>query len=523
MKTRVGTAIFMLFMSVLAVLFGLIVSFFPVKFGLLLTGFVLTAIGVIVVMVMPNRTTIPYRLIMTALALAFAAKFLWPNFAYIPIGALPTKNPQRMLWAIVFAYWLYTIATNSALRHRLVTRLQQSRLVWLCAAFFSWRLLSISTSEQPLFSTYTILVEIFDYLPALLFALTWLDGPDDVAAFTRPIILTTLVICALTVAEVALKQNLFMKFVPTDLANDQFLTMAVEEKLRGGVYRAQASFNHPLLLAQYMVTVFPILIVAFFRDGSRFMRWLAMTAMLALPFVLWASRTRTAVVVAGFVLSSLFLTFAVNRARSVGTNYRRQIGGALAVVAGVALLVALAGAIALLAKGRTAEEAVSSNARVDMVIRAARAVQENPILGFGPGLGAKQAAVYSSRGTGSLDNYWLIMMLDSGMPAMLLFVALLAYGGLHTARYLRTGHVDHDSMLAGMWGTGVIAFGITTLILGTPHNMPLLYFLLGALVAIQYPAAYRQSTIEQNRVSQRAHLLRVDNLSPNMGRIGSRG
>lgn len=487
-RIPVGPIIFMMIMCVVALFFGLAVSVLPLKLTLIGTMFILLIVGGVVVLLMPEQAAAAQRAMLMVMFIAFAAKFLWPNFAYIPIDALPTKNPQRLVWAMALAYWIYTLATNRELRHRLASRIIQSRVVWLVLALFVLRAVSIAFSAYPVVSTYTVLIEVFDYLPALLFALTWIRGEEDVRAFGRAIVVTTLAVSAITLAEVLMKQNVFTRLVPTDVSNEEFLVMALEEKLRGGVYRAQASFNHPLLLAQFIVTVLPILLLTCKLERGSY-RALAALAIAMVPLGLVASRTRTSIIVAGFVLAAVFLIAAVNRARMSSPDSGKQIRGALSVLGGIAAAGVLVAVGYILTVGRTAEEASSSGARVEMLYRAADAAQDSPLFGFGPGLGAPKAAVYSSRGTGSLDNYWLILLLDSGLPAMLLFLGLLGFGVKHMLRYLFTGHRDPTKLVSGMWGTAVVAFGLTTTILGTPHNLPLLYFALGALVALQFPAA----------------------------------
>lgn len=474
--------------SLVAILFGLVLSIFPIKLGLSIIGLVMFVIGTIVILRMPERVEPRNALLFAVLLIAFSTKFLWPNFAFIPIQALPTKNPQRAIWALAILFWLYSLATNGELRKRLSYRLSHSGALWVALALFVWRALSIGFSDQPFRSTYIILVEIFDYLPALLFALTWLRDESDLRILGKGIVLTTLVISAITAAEIVLKQNIYVKLLPFDLANDEFTVMAIQEKLRSGVYRAQASFNHPLLLAQFIVTALPVLLLTFRTEPGWAWRTLAGTAIAAVPVVLWASRTRTAIVVAGFVVATAFLINAVHSARRRTGGYRRQLTGGLSFVTGLAIAGALAAVIVVLTIGRTSEESVSSMARVEMLHRAMIGAEKAPVFGIGPGMGGAQAAVYSSRGTGSLDSYWLILLLDSGVLAMLLFLGLLWYGLRRVFTYVLHGHEKPTLATEGLWGLAVVAFGLTTTILGTPHNLPLLYFAIGALVVIQYPS-----------------------------------
>jgi hypothetical protein len=146
-----------------------------------------------------------------------------------------------------------------------------------------------------------------------------------------------------------------------------------------------------------------------------------------------------------------------------------------------------------LAVGRTADEAVSSYARVQMLERAVVGAAENPLVGSGPAIGGAEAANVNSRGRSSLDSLWLVLLLESGLPALLLFVGLLAAGTSRVLTGMRAGF-QGPAQTSAAWAFAILAFALTSLVLGTPHNLPLLYLALGALVVLdgdKAPAATR--------------------------------
>jgi hypothetical protein len=484
--TSVAGALFVIGAILLAALIGMALPVLPVRMSVIGVGMILLFGGVVLVMLIPDRRTVPYRLIFAVFFVAVFTRFLWPNFAYIPVPVLPTKNPQRLLWFLAIVYWLYALGTNRELRERLAQRCSESAIVWLIVGLFAWRLVSLVFAEHPAFSIMPTVFEAFEYLPAVLFALTWIRDEQDALRVCRWLMLATLVILGITVAEVALQQNVFLRLIPFDPNNEEFLQTSLESKVRGGQYRSQASFNHPLLLSQFLAVVMPLIALCARFDPSRAMRRLAILALCGLPFMLWAARTRTGVIVAILVAGALLLGAVLQRLSRRKPATTRGLDGGMA--AGMALLVLLAASVAAIAVivqltlGRTAEEVTSSYARVEMLQRALVATADSPLVGFGPDQGSILAANTNSRGRSSLDSFYLALMLDSGVPALLLFGALVA-AATFRARLLITGTGLREAAQAA-WALAAIGFAISAAVLGTRHNMSLFYLALGILVAL---------------------------------------
>lgn len=472
--------------SLAALIIGLAIAALPVRLTLVMSLLIVVPIFVGALLLTPDRRTVPYRLIYGIFVVAVAAKFLWPNFAYIPIEALPSKNPQRWVWAFCILYWAYGLATNSELRERLAKRLANSQVAWLLAALILWRILASGFSESIPTSVYLMLVELFDYVPAFLFALTWVRDERDARTLALALLVTALLIGLIAAVEFAIKANVFLQLVPGDIENEEFLRAAVEGKLRGGAYRVQASFNHPLLLAQFTVCVLPLAVYVATTAPQRTTKAFAAVVFFVLMGMLLASRTRTAVAVAAPVLALSFLMAAWTGMTNRKSGVHKPLISAIGLLAGVAVLVSVFALIAVLTQGRTQEEAGSSLARVIMLQRAMDAAAVEPLVGYGPGVGNYKAALYSSSGAASLDSYFLTQLLEAGVPAMLLYVALIGVGALQILRHFSptAQQAGRASKVLAMWGLCIIAFGVSSAVLSTPHNMPLLFLALGVVAAL---------------------------------------
>lgn len=484
MKFKILPAVMVLLLAGLGTFLGMLLPVLGLRFSLLGFGSLIVLVGLVVVMLLPNRKVVPYGLIFFVFGAAVVTRFLWPNFAYLPIPALPIKNPQRLVWALALAYWLYSLATNRELRERLARRVSQPGLAWLIFMFFAWRMLSVPFSEYPGVGTYLMLRELFDYLPAFLFVLTWVRGADDAVRVGRWLLAATFVICILAIAEYIGKRNLFLSVIPYDPNNEDFLRSALESKIRGGVYRVQASFNHPLLLAQFLSVTLPVLMLTTWSDHSRFVRLAGWGVMLVLPGVLWATQTRTALGVSAFIGASavLLMTLYSIRRREVGTD-RHSMQAAILLMFLAALGAAIIAFAVQLALGRTSEETSSSQARVEMLERAVKGMQDQPLIGDGPGVGGFEAANINSRGRVSLDSYWLLVLLESGLPALMLYLAMLIAGVRHLVPAVSRG-LHGEARIQAAWALAIASFAISSSVLGTPHNLPLLYLALGIVVAL---------------------------------------
>lgn len=471
-----------------ALLMGMALPVLPIRFSLVAFGLVVLVLLVGVMLLLPDKRRVPRRLIHVVFGLAVITGFLWPNFAYIPIPALPTKNPQRLVWAAAIAYWLYTLSTNPELRDRLARRLAQPGLVWLALGLLGWRALSVPFSEHSGYGVFIVVREYFEYLPALLFALTWLSGLDDVRRLARWVIFSTAILCGISLLEVVRGENLFLALVPYDPSNENFLRAVVEAKLRGGEYRVQASFDHPLLLAQFLGVALPLALWLAWTDPSRRVRLLTICTLIVLPAVMWFTRTRTAVGLTAFVGAlavTLVALAAVRKPRADGGNLRAAIGLVAMAAVGVAVLAFMV----QLAVGRTEEESSSTQVRLMMLDRGIEAMLASPLVGDGPGVGGFQAAVIGSGGQVTLDSYWLMLLLESGLPALMLLLAMLAAASWRVVTAMSRG-LDEANLARLSLGLAMLSFALSTAVLGTPHNLPFMYLLLGAMVALDdAPAA----------------------------------
>jgi O-antigen ligase len=66
----------------------------------------------------------------------------------------------------------------------------------------------------------------------------------------------------------------------------------------------------------------------------------------------------------------------------------------------------------------------SSSARVEMLTRGMSAIIDKPLLGYGHGMSVYLAGMVGSDGHLTIDNYFLSMALDEGMPSLIIYFSI---------------------------------------------------------------------------------------------------
>jgi len=196
------------------------------------------------------------------------------------------------------------------------------------------------------------------------------------------------------------------------------------------------------------------------------------------------SRSRVAFVATTAVLLVFFGLLLV---RSV-TNSKKSawplVGTLLAVpLIAAVVLVSLAG-VSESVQGSSAAEASSTNSRQLMLVAGWDLLQDSIAFGFGPGVGAAHLDFRSGNGVVTLDNYLLILALDSGLIATVLFaliVLVVIYKNVKAAFFDNENYPLYFATAAS-----AVAFLAVKAVLGTGlNNLLLAVFVVLAMMPMK--------------------------------------
>ena len=402
----------------------------------------------------------------------------FPNYLPFKFGPLPGVNPHRIAFAAVLMTGIYTLIASRQARASLTRNLSNALLPFcLLMAFLIWQFLTAVIGQEPIFSVYYVLKNVIPPLSILIVALACVRDWRDIQRTAVFLLLGAAITCIAGLIEWRTHLNVFLKYFPVSSTDEAGLEWILADKSRGGDYRVSATFGHPLLLAEFLCMVLPLVLMLAARAverSSRILAWLMLPAMAAMIYL---SYTRSSLIAALSSVIVMTLVFGVR----FGSNRKRPglaMFGWLAVVGALTVGAILSGSAAYLAKGRTEGETGSSQARLLMLERGKAVLEARPVQGYGPGMAAvKIGRLPGARGL-TIDSYFLSVALESGYVGLALFSSAMLMVVLRGMRAgIRTLGTPSWSLIA--LSTGILASLIVKLVLSLTDNFELLYLLIG--------------------------------------------
>ena len=464
----------------LSVMLGIAIPILDLKLGLLLGLLILTFTYFLLALLLPDCDPPPQRLLIWMLLLTIAFLFLWPRYAYIPVHALPTKNPQRMFHALVIVLSVFFFCTSKELRKRVTLRLASGKVIAiLIFSFFILQFFSSLFSDKPLLSFYVFSIEIFEYLSIFFLALIILRDDDDIEAMISVLLWVTFFVCCIGLIEAVMKKNPFEPLLVVDDTNPQNLAEILGTHLRRGQYRIKSTFSHPLLFAEFVTSMLPLMVYRFAHGGATAKFMMSGLLFMILP-VIYFTHSRSALVVMvilGLLLSAFFVVRSI---KYKNFDFSTAFSWLMvpAILGGVFLAYSI---LSTLSHGTSTDERTSSIARLAMLGKGIPLVEAQPVIGYGVGMGAYTLGFVGEGGIITLDNYYLLLALDSGLLALMVFCLMLSWAAKQLITALKFPQRNYSTRLAAL-ALCITGIAIFQAILGTTHNFPLMFLLFAAMI-----------------------------------------
>lgn len=425
----------------------------------------------------------PFRLLHILFTSSIVLFILWPRYIAFNFGG-PDITPSRIAYLLLLLVWIISLFSPSY-RKNFIGQFKYVR-AWLAIVgiYVILRILSCFFSLSPLTSFYLIAKELFTFILILPIVISIYQSRKRYNSLVLWIFLAGLFVAVLAILESTVRHNLFANIsLPGMHIDPEFHQQAIMDKLRGGKYRAQSTFEHPLLLAEFMIFELPL---AMFYMAHNKLIWRIIGSIAFVAFIYGAisSGSRSALVAIPIVI---LLAISVLSTRKKNTFE----GGVLWIltllsiglgsIAGIILLATGVADLSIIT-GKGTEQAASSTIRVLMLERGLPIVANHFFVGQGPGLAGYILGFGKANGSVTIDNYYLSIALESGIPALMSFI-VLTFGFAIKGYFYSFRCLSREGLLAGMLGISVAGMLIVKSILSIPHNGPLLYLAI-ALIAV---------------------------------------
>jgi hypothetical protein len=420
---------------------------------------------------------------------------VWPVFIEKKIGPLPSLTPQKLLTYALVGLCMLQLAFSSTLANRLRQRLKANQdIVKILGALLLTKVVAGVLAVAPFYALNLVYYETLITVGLLFITIVIVEQKSDLAPIFHAMLFAVCAIGCLSIVEAIAGKNILEPFIPRETG-----TLALIDKGREGTRRLQGTFASPLLLAEFAAMMIPIVLFAT-KPSLGALRIILITLGVAvLLAAVYGSRTRTAlgfVLIMGGVLVAFALRqFLANRRHNPVLRIIAAFYGGIALLAAIALVVWL---IYSLASGYSIDQTLGISERAQTIYqggRDARLVQlemaipkilESPLWGYGAGIGGIVVGFVGSNNMLTLDSYLLLITVDSGIPAMLLILALFG-GCCWKANTLANNSTGLDSQWLRMIALSLGCVTFFTIFSPLSDLFPLAFVLIGSLMILRTP------------------------------------
>lgn len=482
-SSRGAAAVVIFSLLLLSLVVGVVLALFPAGY---LLRFVIPLIAIAVVLFAwayrSHRNSEAVRVLSVGLISVVALSVLWPRYLFVHKFGLPGVNPLTLMTMFFFGLCVCQLVFSSRVSMRVGGVFRQGAVVSaLAVIWLGWRVLASALGEEGLYSSVELLKELVYVGSFFLFGLYLASFPSGPHAVVRTFVFCGFVVALIAIYEALAQHNPFVGFIQiTDNSSSAMaLASIAADKVRGGEFRVQSTFDHPIVFAQFVAALIPLCFFVVRYDKGVFWRLVGLLAVPLAAVAIIKSGSRS-----GFVSLAVALT-VTGAVWWLRTLVHGRWMKAVAIVVLPALLFGLATAmfvVSELAAGRTRVESGSSNVRLKMLSDGVAALWESPIWGFGHGMALSKAGVVNPSGIATIDSYWLSVAVDYGYIGLLLLVALIvafSWKGLVFA--VRSG--GKEGAFVGACVSSVLALFATFAAVSIYQNMTMLWL----LIAIAFP------------------------------------
>ena len=418
---------------------------------------------------------------------------LWPGYAELRPFGLPNIAPTRMLSLLLFGIVLITFFLSAEAQALFLKRLRENgKLLVLLVALYAFKGISaLKSAHVGLAVVELIKLDVLLVFPVFFYALFALRGREDLRRIMLLLMLAGFLISIMALGEWVLKRNLVLSYLPISTPDSQMLSGSTGG-FRDNVYRVQGPFAHPLALSEFLSAVLPIGIYLLLLSKNHWTRLLYGFSMVLMCAAIYLTRSRAGMGAVAFAVGLLFLVLILRWLRG-SKNYVAQYLILLQIPALLCAMALTAYGYRDYFAGHSMEEQRSTSLRGQMLSKGLPLVAQNPIFGMGAGKGSDAVGIKTGRFTTTIDNYYLLLALDSGLPSTLLFIAVL-WLMLATLWRLGKGRDRERSLMAAVLAVSILIFALHATIQALTSVFPILFVLFAMTLVLKEDAAAAPAT-----------------------------
>jgi hypothetical protein len=457
----------------------------------------LALLGGLVVWALPAGSYAPTRALEPIYFAFFAALIVWPNYLAVALPGLPWMTMLRLTVVPLILVFLVCLSVSPTFRTKLADVMSGEPYLWRMFVI----LVAIQTATLAMSNNLPKSINLY-IIAQMNWTMIFLVG---VVVFTRRgftqhwatmLIVMLTGLCFLGLWENQLKHVPWAGHIPTIFKIEDEAVLRV---LAGGmrsatkIYRVQATATTPLGLAEILGLATPFALHFMLDRYNLALRILgAFYIPLSVHLILLTDSRLGLIATLGSLMVYL-LIWAFIQWRQRKTSL---IGPTVVLTYP---LIAIATLAATLFVGRLRNEiwgdgsqnASNESRRIqwDMAIPK---ILKNPI-GHGTGKGGDTLGFANAAGVGTIDSYYITIFLELGVLGFIVYYGIMLRGAWVAANVAIRSPLERELRLLIPFSVALVNYVIVKSVLSQDANHPLVFMMLGAVVALTYRARQQEA------------------------------
>lgn len=403
-------------------------------------------------------------------AILLATMALWPTYFIIKVGGLPSLEARRIVAGLTILATLYFVISRESIRAQMkgLFRGHLGIGTLLISGYALFRIISCFASISPISSLILVFWEVLYYY-SMYFVGAILFHQQSLQDWVIKVMLVlALLISMYSGIEWVLKKNILMQIAPVADGLAMFQKALALSRVRDGFFRAQGTFEHPLLLAEFAaMSVCFGLSTFLWKNKNASFRLLGFLTFIAALVTALLTGSRSPLISISVASSFIFVLwfYGNDKARDKSKAGLRKL---LALTTFSVVMLFSIPVFTILIKGGSKLEETSTSVRIFMLEQGWQSIKSNPLLGIGPGTSGSVAGILSGSGVSTLDNYFLAVAIESGLLALTLLLLTLLFPIWVIFNQL----MSNDNTINRSFLSSVMGFLIVTVLVHAVFWMP---------------------------------------------------
>lgn len=458
----------------------------------------LVVLSAMIIWALPHQRTAPTLAIEFLFPFFFIALILWPNYLAVSLPGLPWITLLRIVGLPMAGLLLISLSVSPPFRKRVAESVKGVPLIWtfMCGFIFVQIVTTVISTDPPASAQLVFNHSIY-WISVFVIASVLFRETKYVERYWALLCLLAIPIILVTVLETRGQHILWAAHIPEILRiPDPSVQLTLTPSFRPGInfYRAKATFNSPLALAEYLALLTPFFLhFAFFSKKT----WVKIACFAMVPVLFITIRmTDARLGVAGLFISVLGygLLWSIVRWRS----HPKDLFAAATVYAYPAVFMAGVGLVFaskrvnMMVFGDGAQ-ASSSEARDTQLGMAMHQLMRAP---WGHGTGQCGPAMgYADGSFVTIDNYFIAVALDYGVLGLVFWYGVFITAMVEATRYSISSRYAGrtEARLLAPLAVAMAAFLFIKWVHGQDDNHPILFMMVGMVSALIYKLRHSPS------------------------------